>query len=74
MPANDRTWHFQDPASKDRVLTVLQVEMDSMFDLVAVLEFDPATLVLTGYARMNGGTALGDQELAGAFRGLFFPI
>lgn len=43
-------------------------------DCPAVLEFDPATLVLTGYARMNGGTARGDQELAGQFRGLFFPI
>ena len=43
-------------------------------DCPAVLEFDPATLVLTGYARMNGGTARGDQELAGRFRGLFFPI
>ena len=35
---------------------------------------DPATLVLTGYARMNGGTARGDVELAGKFRDLFFPI
>src|SRR5262249_9255919 len=43
-------------------------------DCPAVLEFDPATLVLTGYARLNGGTARGDQELAGRFRGLFFPI
>jgi uncharacterized protein (TIGR03083 family) len=43
-------------------------------DCAAVLEFDPATLVLTGYARMNGGTARGDEELAGRFRGLFFPI
>lgn len=43
-------------------------------DCPAVLEFDPATLVLTGYARMNGGTARGDQVLAGRFRGLFFPI
>jgi uncharacterized protein (TIGR03083 family) len=43
-------------------------------DCAAVLEFDPATLVLTGYARMNGGTARGDEELAGKFRGLFFPI
>jgi uncharacterized protein (TIGR03083 family) len=43
-------------------------------DCPAVLEFDPATLVLTGYARMNGGTARGDQELAGKFRSLFFPI
>ena len=29
--------------------------------LPAVLEFDPATLVLTGYARINGGTVWGDQ-------------
>jgi len=43
-------------------------------DCPAILEFDPATLVLTGYARMNGGTARGDERLAGTFRGLFFPI
>jgi uncharacterized protein (TIGR03083 family) len=43
-------------------------------DCQAILEFDPATLVLTGYARMNGGTARGDEQLAGKFRGLFFPI
>ncbi len=43
-------------------------------DLPAILEFDPATLVLTGYARMNGGTVWGDRELAGRFRSLFFPI
>ena len=33
-----------------------------------------ATLVLTGYARMNGGTVRGDTELAGRFRSLFFAI
>jgi uncharacterized protein (TIGR03083 family) len=43
-------------------------------DCAAILEFDPATLVLTGYARMNGGTARGDEQLAGKFRDLFFPI
>lgn len=43
-------------------------------DCDAVLEFDPATLVLTGYARMNGGTARGDEEVASKFRDLFFPI
>ena len=43
-------------------------------DCDAILEFDPATLVLTGYARMNGGTVRGDRELAGNFRRLFFPI
>lgn len=40
----------------------------------AVIEFDPGTLVLTGYARMNGGTVRGDRALAGRFRALFFPI
>jgi uncharacterized protein (TIGR03083 family) len=43
-------------------------------DCPAVLEFDPATLVLTGYARMNGGTFRGDPALAGRFRSLIFPI
>jgi hypothetical protein len=43
-------------------------------DCPAILEFDPATLVLTGYARMNGGTARGDEELASKFRDLFFAI
>jgi len=43
-------------------------------DCPAILEFDPATLVLTGYARINGGTARGDEQLAGRFRELFFPI
>jgi hypothetical protein len=117
MSPNDPAWNFMDPASKKRVLDVLEGEMDAMFQLMddparweaptacekwqardvvghladvssdgvqfspgniddcdAVLEFDPATLVLTGYARMNGGTARGDEELAGTFRDLFFPI
>jgi uncharacterized protein (TIGR03083 family) len=43
-------------------------------DCPAILEFDPATLVLTGYARINGGTARGDEQLASKFRNLFFPI
>lgn len=43
-------------------------------DCAAVMEFDPGTLVLTGYARMNGGTVRGDPEVAGRFRSLFFPI
>ena len=43
-------------------------------DCVAVLEFDPATLVLTGYGRVNGGTVRGDRQVASDFRSLFFPI
>ena len=38
MAPSDPSWNFQDPASKERVLNVLQGEMESMFDLVA----DPA--------------------------------
>jgi uncharacterized protein (TIGR03083 family) len=52
----------------------VQFEPGDIDDCDAILEFDPATLVLTGYARMNGGTVRGDRELAGSFRSLFFPI
>jgi len=40
----------------------------------AILEFDPASLVLTGYGRINGGTIRGDRDLATKFRSLFVPI
>ncbi len=40
----------------------------------AILEFDPGTLVLTAYGRINAGTVRGDQHLAGSFRSLFVSI
>src|SRR5215207_1749638 len=40
----------------------------------ATLEFDPGTLVLTAYGRINAGTVRGDQQLAGSFRSLFVSI
>ncbi len=43
-------------------------------DCAATLEFDPASFVLTGYARMNGGAVRGEREAASRFRTLFFPI
>ena len=43
-------------------------------DCAAILEFDPATFVLTGYDRMNGGTVRGDAAIARQFRELFFRI
>jgi uncharacterized protein (TIGR03083 family) len=43
-------------------------------DCPAVLDFDPATLVLTAYGRMNGGTVRGDREVADRFLSLFFTI
>ncbi len=40
----------------------------------AVIEFDPATFVLAGFGRINGGTVRGDRQLASDFRSLFFVI
>jgi uncharacterized protein (TIGR03083 family) len=46
-------------------------EIDS---LPAILEFDPATCVLTSYGRVNGGTVRGDAEVAERFLNLCFRI
>jgi uncharacterized protein (TIGR03083 family) len=43
-------------------------------DCPAVLELDPATLVLTAYNRVNAGTIRGDRTLVTSFRALFIPI
>jgi uncharacterized protein (TIGR03083 family) len=40
----------------------------------AILDFDPATLLLTAYGRVNGGTVRGDRQLATNFRSLFVSI
>jgi hypothetical protein len=45
-----------------------------IYECQAILEFDPATLVLTAYGRVNGGTMRGDRRLASSFRSLFVPI
>jgi uncharacterized protein (TIGR03083 family) len=52
----------------------VQIAPGNVDDCPAILEFDPATLVLTGYGRMNGGTVRGDRQLATDFLGLFFRI
>ena len=52
-------------------LTYEQGEVD---DLPAVLEFDAASLVLTAFGRINGGTVRGDMDAAGRFLNLFFRI
>lgn len=46
-------------------------EVDRM---ATVIEFDPASLVLTAFGRTNAGTAYGDIEMANRFSGIFFPI
>lgn len=43
-------------------------------DLAAVIEFDPASFVLTAYGRINAGTIHGDRDLAQRFLAGFFRI
>lgn len=50
------------------------VEQGDTDDLPAVIEFDPATLVLTSYGRLNGGTVRGSRSVAEQFLNSFFRI
>jgi len=43
-------------------------------DAPVVLDFDPASLVLTAFGRTRAGTAYGDLDAARRFAGLFFSI
>jgi uncharacterized protein (TIGR03083 family) len=58
----------------DVTQTGLQFSPGHIDECPAILEFDPATLVLTAYNRINGGTVRGDQQLATHFRSLFVSI
>jgi uncharacterized protein (TIGR03083 family) len=49
-------------------------EQGEVGDLPAVLDFDPASLVLTAFGRTRAGTAYGDREVARRFAGIFFRI
>jgi len=46
----------------------------SVDDLPTVIDFDPASFVLTAYGRMNAGTIHGDRELGHEFLAGFFRI
>jgi hypothetical protein len=52
----------------------LSFSAESIDDVPATVEFDPASFVLTCYGRINGGTWRGDASLADRFRNLFFRI
>jgi uncharacterized protein (TIGR03083 family) len=52
----------------------LSTEPGEVNDLPLVLEFDPASFVLTAFGRINAGTARGDRELADKYCNLFFRI
>jgi hypothetical protein len=52
----------------------IALEPGDLADLPAVLEFDPASFVLTAMGRINGGTVRGDGRVAERFTNLFFRI
>jgi uncharacterized protein (TIGR03083 family) len=52
----------------------MSYEPGNIDDLPAMLEFDPGSMVLTAFGRINGGTASGDTALANRFLNLFFRI
>lgn len=52
----------------------IALEPGTIDDLPLVLEFDPASFVLTAMGRMNAGTARGDTGLAERYGSLFFRI
>jgi hypothetical protein len=39
-----------------------------------VFDFDPSSLILTAYGRLNGGTTYGDQTVADRYRTLVYAI
>jgi uncharacterized protein (TIGR03083 family) len=49
-------------------------EAGSLDDLPVVVEFDPASLVLTAFGRVNAGTVRGDRSLGERYLNLFFRI
>jgi uncharacterized protein (TIGR03083 family) len=52
----------------------LSYEAGDISDLPTVIEFDPASFVLTAYGRYNAGTVRGDTAAAERFLSLFFRI
>jgi hypothetical protein len=52
----------------------LTTSADSIADVPTVIDFDPASFVLTAYGRVNAGTVHGDRELGHEFLDSFFRI
>ena len=52
----------------------LTTSPESVDSLPALIEFDPASFVLTSYGRINAGTIHGDRELAHRFLASFYRI
>jgi uncharacterized protein (TIGR03083 family) len=52
----------------------LAYETGDLSDLPATIEFDPGSMVLTAFGRVNGGTIRGDRDVAEQFLNQFFRI
>ena len=62
------------PKPQKTLKTPATTSTDSIADVPTVIEFDPASFVLTAYGRMNAGTVHGDRELGHEFLDGFFRI
>jgi len=66
------------PNAGDTVMRVgpggLSYEPGDLSTASTVIEFDPASFVLTAFGRFNGGTVRGDATAAESFLNLFFRI
>jgi len=52
----------------------LSYAQEDVSGLPAVIEFDPGTLVLTAFGRVNAGTIRGDRAVVDQFLNSFFRI
>ncbi|MFI0469198.1 maleylpyruvate isomerase family mycothiol-dependent enzyme [Saccharopolyspora sp. 5N102] len=52
----------------------LEFTRGALDDVEDVIEFDPASLVLTANGRINGGTYRGDRQVLDRFRNIFFSV
>ncbi len=52
----------------------LSYAQEDVSGMPAVIEFDPGSLVLTAFGRMNAGTIRGDRAVAERFLNSFFRI
>jgi hypothetical protein len=52
----------------------LSYAQEDVSGMPAVIEFDPGSLVLTAFGRVNGGTIRGDRAVADRFLNSFFRI
>ena len=66
-------WERVRPAATSAWISAYSLGAD-LGAVPAVIEFDPGSLVLTTFSRLNAGTIRGDKAAAGTFLNSFFRI